>query len=104
MKPLPEITDEQENFRMEQIPGMRPGVVRFKRDPVEQVPVGTVVAMMFRVTGYDPDCDGSLMARMEAVDKDGGITGWEVDCIGLYPESTVVLDDPAELHRLSADA
>lgn len=101
ISPLPEITPEQENWRLEKVPGMN--AVRSRRDPVQRVQVGTYVAAVFRVTGYDPDCDGSLMARMEAVNADGEPTGWEVDCIGLYPETEVVLDAADTLHLLAEE-
>ena len=47
--------------------------------------------MAFRITEYHPDCDGSLMAKMEQIDKDGETSGWNVDSIGLYPESELVV-------------
>lgn len=92
---VPEVTREQENFRLEPVPGLRAMTPR--RDPVEPVPVGTYVAMVFRVSGYDQDCDGSLMARVENVDADGRTTGWEESALGLSPESTWVIDGPGEL-------
>jgi hypothetical protein len=96
---FPEIGAEQENFRLEQLPGLN--MHRIRRDPVEPVPVGTHIAKIFRITGYDPDCDGSLMARLEEVDRDGKSTGWEPDCIGLFPETAVTLDTPGDLHAVS---
>lgn len=97
---LPEITAEQENFRLEPA-GHNVGFIR--RDPVEPVPVGSYVAAVFRVTGYDRDCDGSLMARLEQVDREGETTGWTADCLGLYPETDVVVDCPGDLHDLIED-
>jgi hypothetical protein len=91
---VPDIS-ARENFRIEPVPGLRAMTPR--RDPVEPVPVGTYVAMVFRVTGYDQDCDGSLMARLENVDADGKTTGWEESAIGMYPDSTWVVDGPGEL-------
>ena len=73
-----------------------------RRDSIEPVPIGTLIAMIFRVTGYDQDCDGSLMARMEQVDQDGETTGWDVSSIGLYPGSDVILDTAGDLHNLIA--
>jgi hypothetical protein len=102
MKRVREITSEEENVRVEpfaQGPGFN--AITIKRDPVEPVPVGTVVAMVFRVTGYDPDCDGSLMARLKNLDADGRPTGWEPNSLGLYPNCTWVLDGPDELDRRS---
>ena len=91
MRPANKITAESENFRLEG------GFI--KRDPVEPEPVGTIVLKVFRVTGYDSDCDGSLMARMENIDSKGGATGWEVDSIGIYPDCDLVVS-PDELKAL----
>jgi hypothetical protein len=98
----PEITAEQENHRLVPLAG-GPGfsAVMSKVDPVERVPVGTYVVKVFRVTGYDPDCDGSLMARLDNVGADGKSSGWEVTHLGLYPDSTWVIDGPGELDRLA---
>jgi hypothetical protein len=52
-------------------------------------------------TGYSPDCDGSLIARLKQVDEHGEGTGWEPDDIGLYPITDVVLESPAELFALA---
>lgn len=87
MRPVRQVSAEEENFRMEPMGGFR--VIR--RDPVEPEPVGTLVLMAFRITGYDPDCDGSLMARLEQVSSDGTPTGWETNSHGLYPGSEVVV-------------
>jgi hypothetical protein len=92
MRPAREITAEEENYRNE---NMFAGDSRFmvsKRDPVEPEPVGTIVLKAFRIVGYDKDCDGSLMARLECIDKDGEATGWEPKYIGLYPDTTLVVD------------
>lgn len=101
---LPKITAEQENWRSVELTPGNPRFLTSKRDPVEPVPVGTYVAMVFRVTGYDPDCDGSLMARLEHVDRNGEATGWEPTHLGLYPDTDVVLDGPGDLHDLIEDA
>lgn len=99
MRPVREITAEEERFRLEPIEGTRTGMIRrdparsgmIRRDPVEPEPVGTIVLMAFRVTGYDKDCDGSLMARLEHIDRDGEASGWEPTHIGLYPFSDLVV-------------
>jgi hypothetical protein len=76
-----------------------------KRDPVEPEPVGTVVLMAFKVTGYDPDCDGSLMARLSHIRPDGPNdewteSGWNETNIGLYSDDIVVTEE--ELVELAA--
>jgi hypothetical protein len=99
---VPEITAEQQNARLEplaEVPGSR--MMMFRKDPVEPVPVGTLVARIFRVTGYDQDCDGSLMARLESIGADGEATGWTPTHLGLYPDSAWVIDSPDELDRLA---
>lgn len=96
---VPRIDADQENARL--VP-LGPSVATVRRDPVEPVPIGVYVACVFRVTGYDQDCDGSLMAQLEAVDATGEATGWTVDCIGLYPDTAWVLDTPDALDHLDA--
>lgn len=54
--------------------------------------------------GYDPDCDGSLMARYEHVDARGEATGWEPTHLGVYPHADYVLDTPDVLDRLAGPA
>lgn len=105
MRRMREITAVEENYRIESL-ASGPGfdALMGRRDPVEPVPVGTVVAKIFRVTGYDPDCDGSLMARLEGLSADGEPTGWEPTHLGLYPGSSWVLDSPDELERLAEEA
>lgn len=95
LRPVRTISAEEENFRVEVVGEMRPPVIR--RDPVEPEPIGTYVVQVFRVSGYDQDCDGSLMARMENVDNEGNTTGWCVDKIGLSWNDTLVVDHPALL-------
>lgn len=102
MKPVREITAEQENFRLEIHPNSGFSVI--KRDAIEPVPVGTHVAMVFKVTGYDKDCDGSLMARLEQVDVNGDATGWRPTNLGLYPQTAVVLDGPTEILKVNTNA
>lgn len=90
MRPVREITAAEENFRMERLQPSDPFAV-IRRDSVEPEPVGTIVLMAFRVTGYDRDCDGSLMARLEHINKDGEPTGWDPTHIGLYPNTDLVV-------------
>jgi hypothetical protein len=102
---LPEVTAEQENYRSVDLMTGKPATattrfVTSKRDGVEPVPVGTYVAMVFEVVGYDPDCDGSLMARLRHCDRHGESTGWEPTHLGLYTDTDVVLDGPGDLHAL----
>lgn len=94
---VPAVSAEQENFRLERL---MPGDDRFssiRRDPVEPVPQGTIVVKAFRVTGYDQDCDGSLMARIENIDADGEPTGWRETHLGLYSNSTWMVDSISDL-------
>ena len=95
MRPVREITAEEENFRFE--PAGAFNVIR--RDSVKPEPEGTIVLMAYRITGYDKDCDGSLMARLEAIDKDGKTVGGTLDSVGLYPNTDLVVT-LAELQEL----
>ena len=94
LRPVRRVTAEEEDFRIETaVPG-NPQLSHFgviKRDMVKPEPEGTIVLMAFRVTGYDQDCDGGAMARLEHIDKDGETTGWTPDKIGLYPEADLVV-------------
>lgn len=91
MRPVREITAEEEHFRAVQIDPDHPYIQMVKRDPVEPEPVGTIILMAFRLTGYDQDCDGSLMGRFDHINKDGEKTGWEPNHLGLYPNSELVV-------------
>ena len=100
MRPVKEITAAEENFRTEPFYKTVTSEGRIvKRDPVKPEPEGTIILVPFRITGYDADCDGSLMARLEAIDKDGETTGWETNCHGLYPTTDLVVT-PEELKSL----
>jgi len=87
MRPVRKITAEEENFRVERFEGFPCGVI--KRDPVEPAPVGTIIIKAFKVTGYVPDCDGSLMAQLENVDKNLVETGWSETNVGICSNSTI---------------
>ena len=89
MRPVREITDDEENARV--VPFVGTNFVTVKRNGVKPEPEGTIVLMAFRVTGYDPDCDGSLMARLEHIDKDGEPTGWEPRHLGLNSDTDLVV-------------
>jgi hypothetical protein len=95
------ITADEENFRVENkatLPnGDTVGVV--KRKAVEPEPIGTIVLLAFKITGYDPDCDGSLMARLENIGLDGHVTGLELNCMGIYPTTDLVVTE-TELRTL----
>lgn len=97
MRLIREITAEEENFRLEpwfDFPGGG-GARIIRRDPVEPEPVGTLLLVPMRIVGYDPDCDGSLMARLEGLsfddmsradEEEAHLTHW-----GLYPNSGFVV-------------
>ena len=91
MRPVREITANEENYRIVELFKGNPNMLMSKVDPVEPEPIGTIVLMAFRITGYDPDCDGSLMARLEHIDKDGKTTGWNPSHLGLYPNTDLVV-------------
>jgi len=99
MRPVRELTTEDDGFRIVPLPGTKFDTIR--RNSVRPEPEGTTVLFAFRVTGYDQDCDGSLMARLENVDGEGEPTGWEVKSIGLYPDCgiLVTLDEWNDMFR-----
>ena len=108
MRLVREVTDEEENFRLESPDSTSPdrSSIRIsRRDPVEPEPVGTIVLLAFRVTGYDPDCDGSLMVRLENISIDGNndTTGWCPAQLGLNPTTGIVVTQ-GELRSLSEKA
>ena len=86
MRPVREITDD--NCRI--VP-LNESFVSLKRDYVEPEPRGTIILMAFRVIGYGKDCDGSAMLEAEHIDKDGEITGWDIDSIGMSPNTQLVV-------------
>jgi len=98
IRKIGEITAEEENFRVEQIAA---GIGVVRRDPIEPVPVGTLIAYVFRVVGYTKDCDGSLMIKVECVNMKGEATGWTEDCLGVYTDSTWQLDSPDDIDKLA---
>lgn len=111
-----EITSREENFRVE---GVSDNIGVVRRDPVEVEPIGTVILWPVRVVGFDQDCDGSLMPRMEVLDLDeirggledpdpvlaapgGGRYASVVTNFGLYPSSGFVVTEE-ELRDMIAD-
>ena len=104
MRPVREITAKEEKFRLENMPEFPANISFIRRDPVEPEPVGTIVLLAFRVTGYDKDCDGSLMTRLAQIDfVEMDTTGWETDCHGLYPSTEIVVSED-ELKSLYKNA
>jgi len=100
MRDVRKITPDEEKCRLE--PMGVPGMGMFKVDFVKPEPEGTLVIMLFRVTGYDRDCDGSAMARLERLGfGDMEPSGWEPTHLGLYPGCDIVVteDDVRELAR-----
>lgn len=97
IRPVHAIDPKQENPRM--VPIMKGDMQFFtlKVDPVEPEPVGQYVVCVFEIIGYDQDYDGSLMARLMSVDKDGKRTGAEMNNVGIYPEDTLVVQHPSVL-------
>jgi hypothetical protein len=95
MRKIRRITGGEEGFRLEQYGSfMVP-----RRNPVELEPAGTIVLLPFKVAGYDEDCDGSLMARLDNITMEGEKTGWSPNHIGLRDGVVVTLD---ELKRLTS--
>jgi len=88
MRPVKEVTASEENFRLEPV---NRSISVVKRDPVKPEPEGTIILKAFRITGYDQDCDGSLMARLDCIDKEGRDTGWSQSRLGLYSDAEVVV-------------
>ena len=86
-----DISDE-ENVRLESwdIPGVDARIL--KRDPVEPEPVGTIILYPLRIVGYDQDCDGSLMARLDFVENSDNKNPL-VTHVGLYPNSALVVTE-----------
>ena len=97
IRPVHAIDPKKENPR--QVPVMKGDMQFFtlEVDPVEPEPIGQYVVCVFQITGYDQDCDGSALARLMAVDKDGKHTGAELTDVGLYPDDTLVVLHPNAL-------
>lgn len=95
MRYTKEISTKKENFRLEPLFDTKNNQSSIiKRDPIKSEPEGTIILKAFRIIGYDQDCDGSLMARIENINfTEAESTGWEESGIGLYPESTIVITE-----------
>jgi hypothetical protein len=90
MRLVRDIPPEEEIARVER----RGRFYIVKRNPVEPEPVGTIVLLPFEITGYEQDCDGSLMAELDNLYpyelegndfdiSDLGSSGWEVSRVGI---------------------
>jgi glutamine cyclotransferase len=80
-----------------------------RRDYVEPEPVGTILLMAFRITGYSQDCDGEALAKLENLMYwDGKLedSGWHTDRVAIYPSSGFVTseDELCRLFQSSDDA
>jgi hypothetical protein len=111
MRLVHEVTADEERFRLEDTGGIH--VIR--RDAVQPEPVGTIMLVPVRIVGYDPDCDGSLMARFEFLALDELETEPDPEILeceyrdarayglstnhGLYPTTGIVVT-PEEVDRL----
>lgn len=113
MRKIRQITVEEENFRVEEYVDIE-GISVIRRDPIEPEPVGTIVLMPFKITGYDRDCDGSLLARLvglsfcnkEICNSSNGRVdrgGWVKTNVGLYPTSGFIVTEEELLEMFRAD-
>lgn len=107
MRLIRKVTSDEENFRLEPVANSRLALIR--RDPIEPEPVGTLLLIPFRVVGYDPDCDGSLMARLEmmSLDEVEHLEPPDSDyCVlrnyGLYPPTGFVVSKDELLDMVAA--
>jgi hypothetical protein len=99
MRPIREITAEEENFRVEPASTKSHCFSVVRRNPVKPEPEGTIILMPFRITGYNPDCDGSLMVCLDHLNIKGETTGWSPSNLGLYSDSgfVVTVDEMQEI-------
>lgn len=88
MRRAREITSKEKNYRLVKF---APGCSMFKCDPIKPELIGTIVLKAFRIIGYRPDCDGSLMAELENIDMDLENTGWVENAVGLSSRDTLVI-------------
>jgi hypothetical protein len=91
MRPVRQITDEEEGFRLEPHSELAVNVIR--KNPVEPEPIGTIILRAYRIVGYTPDCDGSLIARVVPVDRDGKPLDAEAVRTVIYPDRALVVTE-----------
>ena len=63
------------------------------REPFEPEPVGTLVLVPFRISGYDTKKDGTCTAHLEHIHTDGNTAGGEASDISLRPTSALVVSE-----------
>ena len=102
-----DISSQEENFRVDDV---APNIGFIRRDPVQAEPIGTLILRPMRVVGFDQDCDGSLMPRLEVLDldeisagldepdpvfaaPDGGTYGNILTNCGMYPSSGFIITE-----------
>ncbi len=79
------------------------GYAVVRREFVAPVPVGILIARIFRVTGWGRDCDGSALAELAEVDVDGQATGWEPFGVSVSSRSSWIVESAADLDRLAVN-
>lgn len=95
LRPARQITTEEEGVRPHRHPV--DGMSTLVRSPVEVEPVGTYIVGVYEIVGYQPDCDGGLLAILRQVDRHGAPTGLEARGVRLDGDSDLVVDRPADL-------
>ena len=80
-------------------------MVTTMRTPVEPEPVGSIVLVPFRVTGYEVDDNGNCKAQLEQVNAKGDTNGWKPEARWLQSQDALVVeqDDLQELFRSLKD-
>ncbi len=99
-----DITPEEEEFRLEEI---APNMSMVKRNPVELIPVGTIILIPFRIEKYGNDCDGSLLAHLANLNVygDGTIddSGWEQSGISIDSNTCLVISQDGLVKLFSSN-
>lgn len=75
-----------------------------RHEYVEPLPIGTYVIRVFRIVEFVQDADGSAMVNLESVDRHGDHTGWYPGNMGVYEDSTLVVDNPQDLWDIAEEA